>query len=110
MLIQYLNLKNAGDNDTYIKDLIEKKLSKLEHDFSQDSKLIVDIKEYEKEGNRAKFSIHLRLEAPSSMLAAHAFDWDVIKATRKALDNLETEFKHKFKTEGTKYKSRIKRI
>ncbi|QQG38546.1 MAG: hypothetical protein HYS32_02975 [Candidatus Woesearchaeota archaeon] len=110
MLIQYLNLKNAGDNDTYIKSLVEKSAEKLERDLSKESILIVDIKEYNQEGKRAKFSVHLRLEAPAHMLAAHAHDWDVITTTRKALKKLETEFKHKFKTEGTKYKSRIKRI
>ena len=49
MIIQYINLENTADQESYIKSIIEKTASKLEFDTSEDSKLIVDIKQHEKE-------------------------------------------------------------
>jgi len=103
MIIQYVDIEKAGDQEDYIKSLIEKTASKLDPDTLKDSKLIVDLKEHEKEGSRKKFSFHIKLEAPSTMLSAHADDWDLVKATHKVLDNLENEFQHKFKTKGAKF-------
>jgi len=80
------------------------KLAKAYHDkYERDLKeliLFVDIKTYNRDGKRKKFSIHARIEEP--IVSASAADWDLPRTLHKVFKNIENEIQHKFKTFGHK--------
>ena len=68
---------------------IESKLKKI-------SSFVVHVKEYNKTGSRKKFSIHVRVVAPTGILEADAWDWDFRRTLHKVFKKLEHEIEHKF--------------
>jgi len=50
-----------------------------------------DIKNYEKEGKQKKFSINLKVIAPTRIFKANATDWDLARAFHKVLNKIMNE-------------------
>ena len=74
------------------------------------SVLLVDVKSYHRRGVRHKYTVHLRLEGPQTViLSARQTDWDLPKALHKAVANLEMEAAHRFKFEGKPRRGKKKR-
>ncbi|MSR86398.1 hypothetical protein EXS74_03305 [Candidatus Woesearchaeota archaeon] len=102
MSIIYNRLKDLNVVETQeVKRLSEQTFEKVKRDLF-DCKLIVDIHKFEKAGARAKYSIHYRVEHPSTLLTAEETDWDLAKALHKASDNLLEEVRKKAKKETRK--------
>ena len=101
MEISYKGLKKLTfDEVSIIQTLSQKYYNKFLRDF-ENPKLIVDIKKYDKEGNKAKYAISLRLEIPTIISSKQA-DWDLRRALHESFENLENAIHHKYKTEGQK--------
>ncbi len=95
MSIIYNRLKDLNAVETQeVKRLSEQTFEKVQRDLF-DCKLIVDIHKFEKAGARAKYSIHYRIEHPSTLLTAEEADWELAKALHKAGDNLLEEVRKK---------------
>ena len=107
MDVIYRGLKKLGEiESSTVSILVDRYLPKIER-LAHANKLIIGIKEYDKEGNRSKYSIHARLEAPSVFIAAKAHDWDLRRTLHKVLKKIENEAQHKFMVYGhTKRKPR----
>ena len=102
MGIIYNRLKELDAVETQeVKKLSEAFFKKLGKEFLS-AKLIVDIHKFVKAGARAKYSVHLRLEHPSTILTAEEADWDLAKALHKTVKNMQQEVQHKFKLGVTK--------
>ncbi|MBT3985035.1 hypothetical protein HOD38_03850 [archaeon] len=89
----------------YVKNLSEQEFKKIRRDF-KDCTMFVDVKKQEKAGNRFKFSYHIRVESPNTILTAKQSDWDALKALHKVFDNLKSEVTHKFKKEATRRRTK----
>jgi len=106
-LIKYKGLRRLNTLQIQeVKALTETEFKKIKYDF-KDSDIFVDVKKQEKTGNRFKFSFHIRVESPSTILTAEQADWDVMKALHKTFDNLKTEVTHKFKKETIRRRKKI---
>jgi len=106
--ISYLGLKKLDDNEIdIINKLTERFYPKVNRNF-EGVNLAINIKKYEAEGKRAKYSIHLKADHPDikNVLAAKQFDWDLATALHKTFDNLLNEIKHKFKKEVVQRKEK----
>mgnify|MGYP001561776779 CR=1 FL=1 len=100
--VRFINLRTFDATEVArIKTIVLPYAEKLQRDIHNCSVAFYG-KKYDKAGERAKYSFHVRLEGPSYLLSAHAFDWDVKIATHKVMKKLENEIKHKFKTDGQK--------
>ena len=98
MPIQFIGLKSLKDEDvTSLQRVTKTELPKIERELKK-AKVIIDIKRFEKDGNRSKFSLHARLESPSLMFTAKADSWEIATATHMVFNKLSTEIQRKFKT------------
>ena len=69
---------------------IERKLKKI-------SAFIINVKAYRKSGSRKKFSVHVRVVAPTKIFEAEAYDWDFRRVLHKVFNKLEEEIEHRFR-------------
>ena len=87
--------------DDYDKENLTKIASnqafKLQRYLHSPFTLDIHIKEYGKDGQQRKYSVHIRAEFPGQILTASQDDWDIITALRKTFDNLENKSKSRFK-------------
>jgi len=80
-----------------IKKLILSYGEKLDTKLPPNTRIAINIKLYEKTGERKKYSIHARLNVPDQVLVAEAADWDLEKTTHKVMKKIEAELNHVFK-------------
>ena len=116
-IIKYSGLKNLNEEEqSILKSLVEKDYPRLERMVKNTCDLTVDINTSKKE-TRKRFMISLRLESPAQRFVVKTRDteqwgdWDLTKATHKALDALYFEIKHRLKTDTSSWKKgSIKRL
>jgi ribosome-associated translation inhibitor RaiA len=102
MSIIYNRLKDLNAAETQeVKRLSEQAYEKVQRDLFG-SKLVVDVHKFEKAGARAKYSIHFRVEHPSTLLTAEEADWELAKALHKTIANLTEEVRKKARKETKK--------
>ena len=58
--------------------------------------LKVHIKEYEKNGERKKYSINIKVINSTDVFEANAHDWDFARTMHKVLKKIETEIENRF--------------
>ena len=94
-----------------IKRIANEYFTKIQRQLKNIESIIIHVKEYNKEGNRKKFSLHIRAIAPTRIFEADAFDWELHKAIHKAFEKLETELEHHLHTSDQhKHNPRIKKV
>ena len=81
-----------------IKRIANEYFTKIQRQLKNIESLIIHIKEYNKQGTRKKFSLHIRAIAPTRIFEADAVEWELHKALYKAFEKLETELEHHFHT------------
>ena len=109
-IVKYSGLKNLSDEEqAALKSIVEKEYPRIQRLIKNSSDLIVHIKT-RKKNTRKRFMISMRLEAPTKMFTTKSRDteeggdWDLIKATHKALNALSFEIKHALKTDTEPWK------
>lgn len=109
-IIKYSGLKNLDDEEQIIlKSIVEKEYPKIQRLIKNVSDIIVNIKTMKKE-TRKRFIISMRLEAPTKIFTIKSKDtekggdWDLAKATHKAVDALYFEVKHRLKSDTEPWK------
>ena len=79
-----------------VKLLVGEHFTKIQRHLKDIDAIILNIKEYNKEGKRKKFSLHLRAMAPVHIFEADAADWDLRRTVHKVFEKLENELEHHF--------------
>ncbi len=62
--------------------------------------MIIHAKKHEKDGNRANYSFHIKIQTPETLISVRDDDWILSTALHKVLKKVENNIKHKFKVEG----------
>lgn len=95
--ITYKGLKNLDSFDiSKIQTLASRYFPKIERHFSN-ARLIVDVKRASKTGKRSRYTIILRVYAPTKVvLFGEHTDWELQRAVHRAFDNIKNEARHKF--------------
>lgn len=105
------NIQFVGLNDTHLNPYQKNNLMKiagneafkLQRRFNDKFKLIVHIKEYEKDGKsdkQHKYAVNLKVEFPGHVIQSHkgwGGTWDIETAVRKAFQNADNELKKKLR-------------
>ena len=78
-----------------VKQVMIADLSKLERGIVLEL-ADVHIKIYNEEGNRKKYSVHLRVSISEKVFEANAHDWDLRKALHMVVDKLANELEKRF--------------
>jgi len=88
MVVIYQGMKDLNSIEKQeIKGILETADNKIQKEVFG-AKLLVDVNKKSKAGNRAKYSVHLRLDHPSLMFSAEEAEWELVKALHKSVDNL----------------------
>lgn len=96
--ITYKGLKKLDSFEiSKVQTLANRYFPKIQRHFSN-AALTIDVKKADIEGRRARYTILLRVSAPTKIiLSAEHTDWELQRAIHRAFDNIKNEAKHKFK-------------
>ena len=95
--ITYVGLKSLDSFEiSKLQTFVDRYFPKIQRHFSNAS-LIVNIKVADVTGKRKRYTISLRVSAPSVILSAEHMDWELQRAVHRAFDGLSNEAKRKFK-------------
>ncbi len=95
--ITYVGLKNLDSFEiSKVQTVVDRCFPKIQRHFSNAS-LTVNIKIADATGTRKRYTISLRVSAPSVILSAEHTDWELQRAIHRTFDGLENEARHKFK-------------
>ena len=109
-IIKYTGLKNLNEieQNTLIK-IVEKEYPKIQIIIKNKSDLTVKVKTV-KRSTKKRFMIYFRLDAPMKSFGVkrkdteRGGDWDLAKATHKALKALQFEIKHALRADTETWK------
>ncbi|MFB6089177.1 MAG: CBS domain-containing protein [Candidatus Aenigmatarchaeota archaeon] len=91
----YLQITGMPDVDNFVvsklHDTVDKTVQKIGRIYEGLEYLIIHIKEHNKGGKQTKYSIRTRFMTPVGIFVSKDWDWDLITALDKALDNLERQ-------------------
>jgi hypothetical protein len=96
--IEITNVEILTENERKIIDkLLKESQLKIQRLTKTPIKLKIDIKEYDKDGKKSKYSINSQAIFSGKVFTSSSWDWDLTKAIHKAMIKIENEAEHKFK-------------
>ncbi len=98
--IKFIGLNKIDISETMkpkVEEILSNEAGKIARLIKNEFLLTAHFKEYSKDGNKHKYSVHLHLQRPGQDLSCGQEDWDVITAVRKACANLENLVKKKLR-------------
>ncbi len=105
--IQYAGVDNIDPHQKWILDkLATEYYQKFKRSLQNITSMSVHIKAHENEGTRKKYSIHIKLHAPTKIFASTKgnADWDLARALHKAFKNIEQQIRHRFRKDSSRDK------
>lgn len=89
-------LEKLGKEDKFrAEELLNQYIFKIERMLKSEIELKIVLKEYEKDGNRKKYSISAKVLSSENIFKAKDFDWNLPRLIHKVMNKLETEIEHK---------------
>lgn len=80
-----------------VEDLARKHMEKLGRAVHNEFEAVLQFKGYHKEGERTKYSIHLRVAWPGGTITASKDDWFLANAVKATFEAAEAQLAHRFK-------------
>lgn len=106
-LIQFIGVSELQpEQQELVSRLSTESFEKFTRLLKNIEQMVVHVKSYESEGGKKKFSLHVRLKAPTSAIieSCKSHDFDLARALHRAFDDIRTQIEHKFHT-GTRPKA-----
>ena len=88
--ISFIGLKGLDIDEleeVRIRDIAHQEAVKLQKHIGQEFKVILHLKAHEKDGERHKYSVTLRLETAGQLISCSEHDWDIEVPLRKVFSN-----------------------
>lgn len=98
-LIQFIGVSELAPEEQFlVSKLSTEHFEKLQRMLKRIEQMVVHIKQYEKEGQRKKFSLHVRVKAPTQAVieSCKSHDFDLARALHKAFDDVRAQIEHRF--------------
>jgi ribosome-associated translation inhibitor RaiA len=106
-MIQFVGVSElAPEEQALVSKLSTEQYEKIKRLIPNIEQMVVHIKHYEKEGEKKKFSLHIRVKAPTQAVieSCKSHDFDLARALHKAFDDVRTQIEHRFHI-GTRSKA-----
>lgn len=90
----HIEISGIHDEDEFLKDVVRKEVVNAVKKLSRTtdvSRFCAHVKKSDSDGRRARFDINVKASAAGSDFHADGTEWDLPKAMRNAIDNLEAE-------------------
>lgn len=103
-VLQFVGLKDLSiEEQTSVNEIATKEFEKVKQKLNNIISLIVHLKSYKKEGGKNKYSLHIRVLAPTQIIeSCKSHDWDLVRALRKSFEDIHRQIEHIFKTNATR--------
>ncbi|RLE44640.1 hypothetical protein DRJ22_05690 [Candidatus Woesearchaeota archaeon] len=103
-VIQFIGLnKLTAEEQATVQELTTEYFKKIKRSLNNLINIALQIKTYEKEGKRKKYSINLRINAPTKEFASNkSQDWELPRAIHKAYQDILNQIKHTMHTDATR--------
>lgn len=97
--IQYIGIDQLDDTEKQVLDKLSAEYyEKIQRMLKNETSIVIHVKEYEKQGSRKKYSLHVRAIAPTVIFeSSNASDWDLARTLHKAFNDIEKQIEHRFK-------------
>lgn len=96
-MLQTIGFNSLEEDDLAdFQKLFSEYSKKIERKLKKISSFVINVRAYRKSGSRKKFSIHVRVVAPTKIFEAEAHDWDFSRVLHKVFNKLEEEIEHRF--------------
>lgn len=96
-----INILTEEEKNT-VYNLLDKYHKKIQRNFDNPVFIDFHVKEYNRDGKKKKFSLHVRLHGATGDLESDYSDWDLSKTSHKVMEKMYNELKHKFYFNGKK--------
>ncbi|RJQ19362.1 hypothetical protein C4580_05495 [Candidatus Woesearchaeota archaeon] len=104
-LIQYIGVSalSPEEQDT-VNTIATEHYEKIKRGVHNDTSLVVHVKTHNAEGNRKKYSMHVRVITPTKQQfdSSNADDWELPRALHKAFEDVQNQIRHKLHTDTTR--------
>lgn len=103
-IIQFIGVSDlsAAEQDT-VQVLSGEYHDKIKRQLQNLTDMSVHVKTYERAGDRKKYSIHVKVSAPTALFAAdNADSWALPDALHAAFQDIQNQIRHKLHTDNTK--------
>lgn len=106
--IQIIGIKDLDDMEVdAVNRLANRYFGKIQREIKKINSVAIHIKSYEKQGREKKYSIHVKVMAPTRIfVSTKTFDWDLDKALHKSFRDVIREIKHRLHTDDQHRKVR----
>ena len=106
--IQIIGIKDLDEMEVEaVNRLANRYFGKIQREIKKINSVAIHIKSYEKEGRGKKYSIHVKVMAPTRIFTStKTFDWDLNKALHKSFRDVIREIKHRLHTDDQHRKVR----
>jgi len=90
----------SAEEQEVIQRLTTENYEKIKRDLRNITNMTVHVKCYEKEGNRKKYSMHVKVIAPTKEFnSSKADDWELPRALHKAFNDIRSQIQHRMHTD-----------
>lgn len=99
--IQFIGLKELSpEEQRVVQNLSTEYYDKVQREAKKVTALVIHIKQHEKGGSKKKYSVHIRVDAPTFLFeSTKANDWDLAKTMHKAFEDVMHGIQHRLHTE-----------
>ena len=105
--IQIIGIKDLDDMEIDIVNrLANRHFGKIQRQIKKTSSLAIHVKSYNKEGTQRKYSVHVKLIAPTRIfVSTKAIDWNLEKALHMSFVDLIKQLQHSLHTDNQRKKT-----
>ncbi len=98
-VIQFIGVNELLEEEQEtVKKLSAEYYDKIKRALNNITSLAIHVKTHGKDGQRKKYSIHVRALAPTQVFESNSdSDWDLARTLHKSFNNIEREIQHRFK-------------
>ncbi|MCX6707747.1 MAG: hypothetical protein NT001_06445, partial [Candidatus Woesearchaeota archaeon] len=97
-IIQFKGLKELEDDEKEILNEISTeyypKIKKKVHNMAS---VEVHVKAHSKQGSKKKYSVHIKVIAPTHIFESESDDWNLVRTLREAYESMLVELEKAFK-------------
>jgi hypothetical protein len=103
-VIQFVGVSSLpADEQEIVHRLTTEHYEKIKRDLRNITNMTVHIKCYEKEGNRKKYSMHVKVVAPTREFnSTKADDWELSRALHKAFNDIRSQIQHRMHSDTSR--------
>jgi cytoplasmic iron level regulating protein YaaA (DUF328/UPF0246 family) len=107
-IIQFKGLKELEDDEKEILNQVSTEYyPKIKKKLHNTASVELHIKAHSKQGSKKKYSVHLKVIAPTKIFESESDDWDLVRTLRKAYEAMLVELEKAFKKDSALKKARV---